>query len=390
MCIDTLEIGVVNRRERNYSDAGRTDRPDLHDVYAFLELAGYACSEVATWSNNTGYSFTVNSPDDDTGEAFKVVGYANRNNDRVFINNITAHPMRFRRWADFWAALEAMDDGYSPDGQHRIIGRSVIKRIDYTLDIECPTETIMKGLYIDRTQTMMVFTELDAPYIGREWRHGYFSSFLFGKAPKVIKIYDKRLERALTRTRSNDLEEAWADRPRPSITLSDRLNAEPPWTRIEIACTRQSDIASFWNRFTAGRHTPDHFRGTLAELPQHLEDIRFGFHHPFKAILLNHVQDRSPEFAKTVDAHKARHEIDMGFLIHLYQRMQREGNFWREHREYFTIHPWHKPFQPTNLYRTRMNNWFSTGLSSRARALPELRHNADSILDRRWPIEQTH
>lgn len=126
----------------------------------------------------------------------------------------------------------------------------------------------------------------------------------------------------------------------------------------------------------------------IAELPAHLVDIRLGKTAPFKGILLNHIETRSRDFDKKLPAQKIRHEVEMGFLMNLYQRMNAGGDFWRDHRGYFSLHPWSASYQPTAKYRTRVSNWLHTGVTANVR-VPDQPQRSAAALTERWPMELT-
>src|SRR5690606_2435245 len=123
------------------------------------------------------------------------------------------------------------------------------------------------------------------------------------------------------------------------------------------------------------------------ELPQHLSDIGRGATVPFKGVFLNHIEDRSPSFAKTVPAHEARHEMSMGLLMVLYHRMMADGDFWRDHQRFFSIHPWNRSSQPSSLYRMRMNSWSGNGLGTLRTGVYPNCYSRENALTTPWPEE---
>ena len=391
MCIDTLEIGFTMRRRRGRrrQNSEFTDtnfiNPELTDIHVRLAGAGYAVDEeIYTWGA-TGQKFNVRTSANEIG--FTIKGRSTA--DQVFVTDITAHPMRYSRWSDFWDVLIAMDGRDLSSGEHRVIDQGYIKRIDYTLDLEIPIAAIMQGLYVDQAQTIVAFADLNHPYISEQWRRGYFASFQIGKEPKIIKIYDKSWEQQRRRAaQANSPDQLWPDEERP--VRRPRAANRTPWTRIEIKTTGPANITDIMNSYRRvyQREADDIYTGHLRDLPLHIEDISRGITFPFRGVLLNFVQTRSPQFDKNLDAQKARHEVELGFFTNLFIRMTRDGNFWSDSRRFFTLYPWLPKFQPTALYRARLREWCSSGVRNRAVTLPDRRHGDEPLTDS-WPIELT-
>jgi len=311
------------------------------------------------------------------------------NDGYLYLDKIEARPMFYSRFEDFWAVLQAMDDVIvsGDSNHHRVIDQGYITRIDYTCDYRVPFIDIMQGLNINRAQTVIGFEDLEHPYAQYEWRRGVLGSFQIGKMPKVIKIYDKL---AQTQSQNADLNSAWDDEntSRPCTAQSHEDNS---WTRIEIMATRQSYIADkIWNKYH-DRGT-DRYGGWLRELPSHINDIRTSTNCPFKGILINHAVMRGTDIDKRVPAQKLRHEVDMGFLMNVVQRLG-STQFWGHDRlRAFKLYPWLRSNQPSYIFRHSVLRWTSPNNYSNdfRKRINKPRHHRNHLLTRRWPWEWTH
>lgn len=356
--------------------------PDLQEVHHNLFSAGIPCSDI----NDAGggyFSFDVSH---NNRKALTVKGKGR--GDYIFVTEILANPIRYTRWRDFWRVLEAMHEGNVEDNTHLIINRGHITRIDYACDYCVPIVDIMRGLYVDNAISLTAYNDLENPYISRSWERGQFSSFVIGRKPRVIKIYDKLLEQRNRRgARNNNLDDAWSDTPtaRPRQIVDD-----VPWTRIEISLYGQSRIADRWNSFIEGYNAPHHYTGMLSELPNHVSELASAMNCPFEGILLNHIKMRSTRLSKNLEAQRIRHEVELGLLMNVYLRMRHEGNFWEDHLDKFSIYPWHKSYQPTNIYYDRTYCWFrpQSGLTFRASSIPSPVHMSQQTMEA-WRVDLT-
>lgn len=434
MCIDKLEIKFeelmgglghplylddrINIEEGVCADPRRIN---IEDIRESLITAGYRLSDRSSGRGRNQYILlhVLDGGGEKLDIVLKAKNDTRRGRDRsyVYLSMIIANPSRFQRWRDFWSVMQAID---GVNGCNRVIERGYIQRIDYACDYRVPLQTIMRGLYVSRSQTLFAYDDFSDsdPYGEYRWNAGVFHSFKIGAGNKCWKVYDKgleelkRLRRRESRLReqsgenvstssSNDSEEEeenndYADFWEDGVsnldfrTQLEAIRAEisqiqaAPRTRIELSIKTPAEIRRAW-RYGSGRPL-------LSELPQHLDLIQNGHYTPFQGVLLHGIEMRGAHFLKrTLEAQRIRHEVDMGFLINVAKRMGRR--FWTEHRRYFEIYPWDVRSQPTAIFKMRLFAWKTVdrGLISRGATVPPeaQRPASGQPQERQWPLDLT-
>jgi len=440
MCIDKLEIKFeeprgglghqyynANRRNVDGGIASDPRRIDVDDIRQSLVTAGYGLSEVNSGRGRRFYTLlhVLNENGERIGVTIRGKNDTRPGRDTAYayVNMIVANPARFTRWEDFWAVILAMD---GMDGANRVIQRGYIHRIDYACDYHVQLQTVMHGLYVSRSQTLLAYDDFsDDPYGEYRWNAGIFYSFKIGSGNKSLKVYDKgreelkrfrRLERSTAELLGEALDADDADpddypenddeeddddlgwfsegNALPERELRVRLEAlrgniaqlqRFPRTRIELSLKTPAVIRDAWG---------EALRPALSTLPHHLERIQFGHYTPFRGVLLNTIETRGVHLEKrTLEAQHTRHEVHLGFLMNVAKRMG-SRRFWTQHRRYFEIYPWNIQAQPTAVFKARLRQWTSSevGLTSLGAVImrEQLRSSAATPQTRRWPVELSH
>lgn len=156
-------------------------------------------------------------------------------------------------------------------------------------------------------------------------------------------------------------------------------------TRFELHATEASRIGRqiWYSRRALPQGRTAYAR--LVDLPAHILDVAAGHSTPFRGVLINRVQTRFSGSSATVSAHKVRHELQLGLLTSVYQRVGSQ-RFWAEHDTMFRLYPWKANLQPTAYYKAKVARWLGRG--RRAPAIPRERWTATQITDE-WPMELT-
>jgi hypothetical protein len=424
MCIDKLEIAF----EQSSGDLGRpigggvdstivingTDPSlvDLSGVLTSLVFNGYSLVEGS--GRRRGHNYYYNHEIHHQGEALGITLLCRgRNPDERYIFLISCNPSRLPHWQDFWRVIEAMD-GHIEHGiryANRVIERGYVQRIDYACDYRVEIDKVMQGLHVDHSQTLVGYNDaFDNPYAEYRWDRSMFFSFRIGAGDKVLKIYDKRLEQA--RRRNNRLTEPaniddtlneWGETdietyndetPPPSLTDL------PPKTRLEQSVSTRSKVRDFWNRrylysdiTRTSVRADGTYQGRLNELPDHIQDIISSRHEPFMGVILHYVSFRGSHYNKTHEWLRVKHDIEAGLFMNVYKRLQAasNGEFWREHQNYFALYPWNPSYQPTHAFRMRLWAWMTESMVLDERGYPvtDKCYSKQRRSTARWDIQST-
>lgn len=428
MCIDKLVIQFQEPR-------GGFSRPDninagvnprmisADDVRESLIDAGYRLHEISSGRGQRYYSriIVMDADGNHLGITIETGNSLYDNDDYLYVRRVTANPSLFSRFRDFWQVIQAMD---GPGGVNGLIRRGYIYRIDYACDFRLPLQTIMQGLYVNYNQNLLAYDdfESDNPYAEYRWNQGNFFSFKVNVGKNCIKIYDKGREE-LKRLRNlrnryaeqigepvvsaeSDLEEyddeydevddeefdnIQEDEGLPVTGLRSRLNAlqqniadyeRSPRTRIERSLVTPAVIRKAWG--IRGNERPP-----LSSLPDHFRRIEAGHFSPFRGVLLSTIDMRGGHLEKrTLEAISIRHDVENGLLMNVMKRMGRR--FWRQHRRFFEIYPWHIQNQPTAVFKNRFQAWSSdTGLTTLGAVMTGRLHPAEPETER-WPVERSY
>lgn len=407
MPIDTLKIGYHTSRRVNDGVAPEHNSIDFYDVITSIP-DGYTVSPISR-GNPNGQGQLHRSVH--FGNYRDVVRFSGRESgDYAYLNEVTFNLSKFSSWQNFMQFVQhiTQDD---PQRFARFMAGQ-IKRIDYTCDYAENLMEIMKGLYCNpRSTSFSCYLDAhDSPYLNYFWERGTFNSFTIGRKPKLLRIYDKRLEEITKQERlqlrtlereydennttfqvsRRDYVESQIQEARDNI-LRELRNA-PPKTRIEVSLQNRAAINRMWGREQT-QNAP-----ILSDLWEHLRQIRMSHRFPFSQVLLNYINTRNSrrhgvQFGRsTARTYELRALLDAGLLIPTVRRWG--DSFWREHRDFFVIRSWPVAYQPSQVYKSVLSNWCRPSSSGYlyAEGYP-LRQsisisNTTPVIDR-WPMEIT-
>lgn len=366
MCIDTLHVDFRTPYSPTLSRSDDVDRdvPDYQSMIDALEEEGY---EVADYSWNRGgvtrfkFKIKINGC-----TAMEVTGSA-YNTNYARLDALKCNPSRFGSYEDFTHVLRIM----WANSYNDILRTGKVKRIDYACDYLMPFRDLIGGLYYGANSTVYGYRDMDSPYEEYQMSHGGISSFKLGMKYKVIKAYDKARQ----------------------LRYIGTLNTTGR-SRIEVSLTQNNQIKGRWG--CMGRV----YEATLGELDDHLRDIAAGRCKPFEGILLNHVLlDTSDQHGFTRVENEANSRLRFlaseGVLNRITQETRYyDQDFWEAHANAFALIPFRIGYQPTTVYRARMNGWLNgvTGYNQNGIAMPDNWQdycNPERITASPWPMRLT-
>lgn len=337
---------------------------------------GYNISPVGL-SNSYGNTFKVH----DTEIKIETTSSYNRKREEKLVH-IRTQPDKMGLWNDTRTALMALDT-YSDNGvavSNGIFSHAELQRIDYTIDIPYPLETVTNSLVISKKSIITALqdmVDIEESHIERKYDANVISSFRIGKGDKYVRIYDLKRKRNIQAT-----------------------SGRGHITRVELSLNSKSAIRELMN---SNPSNPTKYNGTLRELESHLNDVANGVVSPFQGVLACKVI--IPEFADKFKDYPLispteeqlseycclKQSIKKGFLINEIRVLNENGNFLRTHHRQFEIHPWNREFQITTAFREETRRFLgmsaNTGQIYPADTSQLFTRVPQPI--RRWPMELT-